>query len=727
MSGRAARPRRGRATQKCVACALAFALCAGPSAAQEPAAEEVTPPVSLAPLEPIEQIEVVGREVTPGIFEATPVETEVIGVERVRAIPAQTLADAVRNVVGLRTQQRVQGQAAAASIEGMPAEYTKLLVNGEHYNGELGGVADLADVPVTNIEEIRIIRGPQAVRYGSDAGGAVIDVRTQHAPERDGYTAFLDGGAGTDSHGYGAQSSTARFGSLGIGLSTTFEAIDAMSARGTDAVIPAPQGEGRGRWQDVYGVVEWQASERLTLFGNGGWRHQDEKYEGEPEPADPNDVGAVEVVPGELDDSRWLGTGGFRARFNDVVSLDTELFRYSNSIDSTIGRSFLLEEDEWKVDSALNVNPTFFGLEPRFTLGVDWRLPSLNLDEEVFVTSLGDEIGGETVDKSFSTTGLYAIAELDVTQWLTLQLGGREQMHSKFESKFVPQAALLLEPHEMLRLRGSWGESYRIPSLRDLYQPPVAQVGGVYFLAGSPDLETESATGFRAGFEFLPDPRVTVSGTFFYNSIDDFIRSAPAGSIVVARNPQIPLPPTAGPCRVNPDDPRCLPYVDVTSPVFRKTNLDHVRTRGAEVQLVTQPLPEIHFRAGYTYLETFVDSPTLIGLDELPNEPRHTVDLEGAFVLPRVDTELTVRGRWRSPALTERTGTGIATFSTLERSDQSWVLDLRLVQPLFKGIDAYVDVRNLTNEDVVDSYEIRQRTVFVGVRWNFEKDAGGGE
>src|SRR5262245_14720069 len=253
MSGRAARPKRGRATQKCVACALALWL------ASPVWAEEVTPPVSMAPPEPVEQMDVVGREIPTGVYAPTPVETEVITGERVRAVPAQNVAEAVRNVVGLRTQQRVQGQNASASVEGMPAEYTKVLVNGQHYNGELGGVADLEDVPVTNLKEVRIIRGPQAVRYGSDAGGAVIDVRTQLAPEEDGYTLFLDGGGGSDSHAYGAQSSTARFGSLGIGLAATADAIDTMTSRGTDAVIPAADGEGRERWQDVYGVVDWRA------------------------------------------------------------------------------------------------------------------------------------------------------------------------------------------------------------------------------------------------------------------------------------------------------------------------------------------------------------------------------------------------------------------------------------------------------------------------------------
>ena len=146
--------------------------------------------------------------------------------------------------------------------------------------------------------------------------------------------------------------------------------------------------------------------------------------------------------------------------------------------------------------------------------------------EEVFVFDV-EPVAGTccSLDKGLSTTGLFAIAELDATSWATFEVGVREQMNSKFASQLVPQAALLLKPHPLVQLRFSWGESYRTPTLRDLYQPPVAQVGGTYFLAGNPDLQPESAVGWRAGFEATPASWLAVSATYFHNRISDYIPS----------------------------------------------------------------------------------------------------------------------------------------------------------------------------------------------------------
>ena len=347
----------------------------------------------------------------------------------------------------------------------------------------------------------------------------------------------------------------------------------------------------------------------------------------------------------------------------------------------------------------------------------------MKTSEEVFVFDVEPVAGtGGSLDKGLSTTGLFAIAELDATSWATFEVGVREQMNSKFASQLVPQAALLLKPHPLVQLRFSWGENYRTPTLRDLYQPPVAQVGGTYFLAGNPDLQPESAVGWRAGFEATPASWLAVSATYFDNRISDYIRSVEQpGGIPVGVQPGA-QPEDSVFCRRHPEAPECQAQPDqpVTRPLYRKMNLDRVATNGLEAQLRIRPNDRVDLRAGYCFLDTYVRSANLIGLRELPNEPHTTFDVSGVFTLPEWETRLTLRGRWRSSALIEGSGTGLFGFTTLERSHPSWIVDMRIVQPLFSNLEAYVDVDNLTNEDVVDSYEVRQRTFFVGMRWNFD-------
>jgi outer membrane receptor for ferrienterochelin and colicins len=686
--------------------ALALAV---PARADE-AASDPTP-------DGVETIEVRGafaEDPLPALLDA-PVETEVISASRIRSLPAKDLADVAANLPGIRVQRRVQGQNAAASVEGLPPEYTKALVNGQHYAGELGGVGDLEDFPISNASEVLVLRGPQAMRYGADAGGAVIDVRTFQPPFEDGWRARLDGGGGDQGQAYGSQVSAIRLGRFGATLATTYDGIDGQEDRGSDAVITGTGKDSREEWQDGYATLLWNANESFVLRSNLGWRKDSDSISGD------------DGLPDERrDTTRWIQSAGFSAALDDWTELEAELFHFSSDMDSTVGRDFELTDEEWKADVSLARRFELFGQEPQLRIGLDWRLPSLELRESEFATNTPGEDALDDagdVDERVTATGLYAIVETPVTDWARLQVGAREQWQTRFDSAFVPQAALLLDPTSSLKLRLSWGQSYRTPSLRDLYQPAVPNLGGAYFLEGNPDLQSESAIGYRAGFEWTPHENVWIASTFFSNTIDDFIRSAYAGSVVTGTHEVLP-DPLPGVCVPFPELEICQPQVvEDRASLFRKTNLDQVRTRGVEAQIRVRPSRFVDLRVGYTYLTTQVDSP-LLDLDELPNEPRHTVDLESAFTLPRFETMLVTRARWRDSAWVESSGTGIVSFSDLTRSDPSWVIDLRLQQPIRPGLVLYADLKNLTNTDVVDSYEIRGRSFFVGLRLDLDSLTG---
>jgi outer membrane receptor protein involved in Fe transport len=617
------------------------------------------------------------------------------------------LGDIAKHLPGVRIQQRVQGQEAAASVEGMPPEYTRVLIDGQHYAGELGGVADLADLPLVNAERIVVIRGPQAMRYGSDAAGAVLEIQTREPPSDSGARLFLEGGAGGDAHHHLAQAAALRLGRLGATLSTSYRGIDGQEPRGSDAVVTGAGEDSREESRDVYTTLRYDLRESLALLSKVGWRREEDDF-------------ATEEGSARRTTKRWLEGLGLRGALGANSDFELELFHFRGDTRSDLGRSFRLRESEWKVDASVRSDLEVLGVQPELRLGFDWCMPALEQGEGELAPGA---LEPNAFEERFTSGGVFAILEVPLPLRSMLELGAREQLHSRFESKLLPQAALVLEPHDSLRLRLGYGRYYRIPSLRDLYQPPVPNLGGAYFLAGNPDLETESASGLRLGLEWTPLDRLTLSATYFQNRIEDFIRSGLVMPGVVIGEEV--TPPVYGPdhilCRINPASEQCQPTLTaIERPLYRKSNLDRVRTRGFELQARLQPASDLELRLGYGFLATEVDSPTLIDLKELPNEPRHTLDLEGSYVLPGVDAELTLRARWRGKALTESSGTGLASFTSLDHSDPSWSVDLRLIQPLRHGLSLYLDVENLTNEDVIDSYEIRARTLFVGLRYELD-------
>lgn len=640
------------------------------------------------------------------IFEDRPVETQRIREEEIRELPVTNAADLARHLPGLRTQSRVQGEEAVVSIEGLPPEYTRILVNGQRYSGAVGGVDDLRDFPIHALDRVEVKRGTQGVRHGGEGAGGVIEFVTRKPPA-DGVHASVDTGLGADGKILAAAAGEFMAGPVGVTLSALHDQIDGFDPRG-DAVFSFAGGsDSRRIGRDLYGTATWSPLERLELHSRLGWRREDENFVA----LDSDAPGENHPDPERRDATRWITTNGFAWSANEATRLRGDLTWYGGSTDSEVGRAFTQAEGEWKLDLVgehfLQTGPLGHAL----TIGLDLRRPSLDLDSGELPPGVPDDITASDVRESFRTGALFVEDEIALHEAVSLLAGVRAELHDEFGFDLMPQVALLVRPLEAVRLRLSWGRNRRAPTLEDLYQPPVPQLGGAYFLAGNPDLGTESSTSWRAGVEWTPREWLAASVTGFWNEIDDAIRSIRERDLNrITGYEEV----TLAPC-----PPRCGTIVRpivVPAPLYRKENLDQLRTRGVEADLRLRLHPRLETRLAYTLLDTeVVDSN--VDLDELPNAPRHVIDATIAARVPRLETSLALTGRWRGRAIVEGSGTGLLSFADSQQtSDPSLVLDLRVTQPLRKGFDLYVDFQNLTNEEAVDSYAIRGFTFFVGLR-----------
>lgn len=679
------------------------------------------------------------------VFQDRPIETEILTEEEIRSLPAQNAAEVVDQLPGIRTQQRVQGEDAAVSIEGMPPEYTKILVDGQRYAGEIGAVTDLADIPIANVERIEILRGSQGLRYGTEAAGGVINLVTKDPP-REGGRASLEGGYGQDKRVVGR--ATVGWGgeTLGASLWVDHGQIDGYEPpEDVDAVFVGAGRGSRTMTDDVNAKIVARPRENLTLRTRMGWRREDDDLVGIGE----NGIVGGDGIDASREEQRWFVSQEAEGFVGDATRIVGALTWYDSRLESEVGRTFRLDEDEAKLDLAVD---HFFATGPvqhAVTFGVDARLDRLQLDEGGLPPGIDNPaLRTDAVEERFTKTGLFLIGETELVDWAALHWGVRAQLHSEFDTEILPQVALLLTPFAQmegwgdLKIRLSWGRNHRTPSLRDLFQPPVAQLGGAYFLAGNETLTSESSTSWRAGFEYSPFRWMAVSAVGFWNDIDDHIRSTFSGSLPVGTREEVVEVPAARPgldlicsvtgfffpeCAALGATVRQTVLVERTAPLFRKTNLDSVRTRGVEARLDLRPWPFFALHLGYTFLDTEVLDSNLIDLDELPNEPAHTVDARVVLTAPRTATQLTVRGRWRDRAVSETSGTGLLGFASPALTDPSLVIDARLTQPVGRlfgrerdAIQIYTDVYNATNEEAVDSNAIRGRTVFVGVRMAFQ-------
>jgi len=675
-----------------------------------------------------EEIIVADQRIRPAeIFEATPVEIEVLTAEEIERMPAQNGADVLGFTPGIRLQQRVQGEDAAVSIEGMPATYTLILVDGHRYSGEIGGTSDLRDFQLANLERLEIIRGASGLRYGPEAGGGVINFVTKPAP-RDGSTrAEGQAGYGSDRRIYATGTAAGGTGDVGATLSYTRDQIDGYDPppdTGNAVFIPSGS-DSRLAIDDVYGTIEADPHDRVSLRSRVGFRRELDSL------ADPDGL----APPGERWTCRWLFGQDVGLQLGDSTELVASINYFDARTDSEVGREFTLEESEVEIDAEVASFLPLGSTSHLLSFGLEATTPRLHLDDEGPPPSPNDPTPSRVrVDEGFETLGLYAITESQLTRWMDVQAGLRAQFHTEFEPTFLPQVAFLFRPWQgddggSLALRVSYGRNRRTPSLRDLYQPDSPQLGFSYFLSGNPDLQPETSDSYRASIEYAPVRQLSFALSGFWNDIEDHIRSTNSGrTIVVGSNTIGGNDPGTRPgldliCRATDDFfPECSGLaIDQAfgAPVFEKSNLDTVRTAGIEARMQWRPAFGLDLRLGYTFLDTeVVDSN--IQIDELPNEAPHVIDAEASYATPWTDTRITGRLRWRSSAPIETSGTGLLGFTTNERSDPSVQLDFRVEQPIADWLSVYVDMHNVTDTRVVDSYVVRGRTFFGAIRakWN---------
>jgi outer membrane receptor for ferrienterochelin and colicins len=674
--------------------ALFLAATGSPAGGDDAHAEQEDPDA----VHRAEEIVVEGEGEPPShVYEETPVEREVLDRAEIEQRPATSAADLVRVLPGFRSQQRVQGEESAVSIEGLPPEQTRALVDGRRYEGEIGGVDDFQRLPLADAERVEVLRGVQALRYGSEAAGGVVRIETPDPP-RDGLRSWLDAGAGDQGRIYGS-------GSLGYGderaggwLRFVHDQIDGFDAPHDleDGVLVSAGSQSRRVSRDVYGKLRFAVQPGLELATRLGWRLDDER----------DLTVAGEGERGDRDEERWLAAQEFAWDLGERGLLSGSLAGYDDTLTSDVGRPFTMEEDELAGDLTFERLVHTGSVAHALTLGVDGSAPRLDLDESTGPP--GPEAGGD-VYESILTGGLFALSETQLLDSLAFEAGVRGQLHSELQPQLLPQLAVLWSPwrsdaQRFLRLRASWGLGWRPPSLRDLYQPAVPQLGGAYFLEGDPDLEPEHVETIRLGAELAPLENLSFAVTGFHNRMRDLIRSRPAGSIQTGTE-------TVTVCR-----PICVPVeVPILAPLYRKENLSRVHTEGAELRGRWRPHRLVDFELAYTYLHTSVSDPDTT-LSELPNEPEHVVDAIASFEVPVWRTRLTAQARWRGEALTETSGTGLPGFGSFEESDPSLIVDLRVAQPIGRGFEAYVDVFNVGDERVVDSYVVRGRSFLVGLR-----------
>jgi vitamin B12 transporter len=396
----------------------------------------------------------------------------------------QDVEDYLRTDASVDIQQRAPaGVQADISIRGASFEQTLVLLNGlrvddaetSHFNLDV-------PVPLDAISGIDVLHGTGSTLYGSDAIGGVADILTLK-PQATSLKLRAGGGSfGENQQAFfgsavGGKWSEAAAGSrdfsTGFMADRDYRTEDASS----ETRLESPLGN-----TDILFAGNDRAYGANQFYGNyNSWERTKEWYSSLTQQLGSKTEAAV----------------GYRRHSDIFVLLRNNPAYYKNQHLDESWEGALRRKQ-----SLFRNGMLFYGLEED--------------TDQIESTSLGRHGRNQGAG--------YADFELRAREHGTISAGLREELFSGGRSVLSPMFAGSFWWRQTIKVRGSAGYGFRLPTYVDLYYSDPSTIG-------NPNLKPESAWNYDGGLDWYPNARTAASVTVFYsrqsNAID-YLRASSA-------------------------------------------------------------------------------------------------------------------------------------------------------------------------------------------------------
>lgn len=597
-------------------------LVAVPAVAQE-AAEDVV--YSVANLIPDEEIVVTATGSRERINQSGQ-SIGVIGAEELASIQGPDLTRVLERLPGVSfSRNGGLGGQTGLNVRGANADQLLVMVDGVRIAdyASPGGGYDLGNLLGGNLSKLELLRGSNSVVWGSQAIGGVLAVTTENldgvraSAEYGAYeTLLLSGGAGFAGKGHA------------LSVNAGYARSDGFSAQsgGTEA-------DGYRQW-NVSGKAHVDLADSLTLRATG--RYADSRL-------------AIDLLgPNALDfqDTREASARAGLDYTDDSLSISAGLayadvrrdYETGFGPSSFTGRS-------WRAELKGRVQlPSDLALD--FGADTDWTKSTSSFDPDASARQ----------SSGHALLGYYG-------EGFALAAGARLDDHDRFGSHWTFGANGSIPLGEDWRIRASFGEGFKAPTLYQLF-------GG---FVGNPALQPETSRSFEAGIE--------------------------KGN----RNGVLHLAATAF-----RRDSRNL--IDLDS-FFVYQNVARARAEGFELELGAKVTENFRAQAAYTWLK----ARDLTANRDLARRPRHALSLSTDWTTPLAGLTLGADLRLQGDSVE------YSFFGTPIPLDGFVVATLRASLPLGERFELYGRVENVGNVDyqTAAGFNSPGRAAYAGVRVRF--------
>ena len=466
-------------------------------------------------------------------------------------------------------------QGTGVNLRGLGNAATLVLVNGHRLapGNVSGNFVDLSLIPLYAVERVEVVTDGASAIYGSDAVGGVVNIILGR--NLDGAETRVRYGRVTS----GSTSETEVGQTLGHGWDTGSAQLiydywdrTPLDASSRDYTQSAPEPfmllPEQVRHSAFFSIDE-SITDAIQLFAEGNYSHRSTATESSSIQVPLRTSAVIDGFNGSAGARFDLSRG---AQLELSGSYAGSITRYNSDLQG-IGtlanervESGILSFDA-KVDGRVL---TIAAGDVRYAVGGQFRRESFDSRDVLAMTEFYPH---RNVGAGFAELRIPLIGgsnRLPMADQLELTLADRAEHYSDFGSTNNPQVGLIWRPIADLKLRGTYGTSFRAPLLNDLNPVPfqVVPVGefdpasgdltnSLVVFGGNSRLRAEKAHTWTAGVDFSPQavPEFHASATYYNIRFSDVVtdpefsidildalrQEAILGPSIILRNPSAAL------------------------------------------------------------------------------------------------------------------------------------------------------------------------------------------
>jgi iron complex outermembrane receptor protein len=567
----------------------------------------------------------------------------------------ETVADLLGHVAGVRVRRYGGlGTFSTASVRGAKSEQVLVLLDGVRLNSVYRGDVDLSTLPLRMVERIEVVRGGGGARYGSEAIGGVIAIKTRSAEAAPGWD--VSGVAGEHGTLGGDVLLSMRRGSL-----STVLAYDRMQSDNDfrfertlpDGGLPVPVPRRRHTRlgadflkQTGLATFEWETDANRKFSATVDLHKSDAGQPGNTfrAPVDaPDDK--ISCPSAEETYRRGVARVAFTDRAAGPGSFEGALFhRFEVSeLDDPHGLCGQVVPGARGGRDSVGSTGTESGIDLRYAVH-DLRLGPVVLRGRTATAVRAQSWRGDEADDAGRWISTFFVQEeialfgerLRIVPALGFEAartretkvrdpatGAPVDVRPDDDPAWLPRIGAILRIAPGVHLKSTWERSYRRPSFQELFLPDLG------FVRGNPRLDPEESWSFDVGLELTrrragPLSDLRLEGVWFHRDLDDPIE-----------------------------------FVQADQFTFVPRNLPSSRVRGVEIQGSATLADRLDLGAAYTFLDAEVRSTGT----PLPHRPRNRLSVTGSLragparlwgdLMYEDEVPLTTTGRLTAPEATQ--------------------------------------------------------------------------